>query len=232
MLQQPVSVGGWTEALTLPISRYCGHKIGALGCIWMVTKVTWRRLPSRGKKLLKTYYWVKLTKTFNFWLVTNMSYVPEKLQFDLFPGDVWRWIFLWVYSAVTTNRLIPFVLHCPAPPHLQGLYCSLPCEHFWGSPTRRNTSPPHSSSLSRSGTAQRPPVPCSTGLAETSFCHQWRCLWLAAAGQQSEPPVRRWADAIAPHKSLNDAWVVLKVSHTRGSVQWSRRPQPQNERRR
>lgn len=102
----------------------------------------------------------------------------------------------------------------PTTPHLQGLHCSLPYEHSWDFPTRRSTSPPHSWSSSHSGTAPRPPVLCNTWLAETSFCHPWRWLWLAAVGRQSEPPARRWADATAPHKSLNDAWAVLKVSHT------------------
>lgn len=97
----------------------------------------------------------------------------------------------------------------------RGLHGSLPCEHSWGSPARRSTSPPRSWSSSHLGTAPTSPVLSSTGLAETSFCHLWRRLWLAAAGRQSEPPVRRWADATAPHKSLNDAWAVLKYhTHT------------------
>lgn len=112
--------------------------------------------------------------------------------------------------------------------------CSLPCEHYWGSPTRHSTSPPRNWSSSRSETAPRPQVQCSTWLAETSLWPPWRSVWGAAVGRQSEPPGRRWADATAPHKSLNDASAVLK-DHThvwwRWSVRRAGRPQPQNDNR-
>lgn len=108
--------------------------------------------------------------------------------------------------------------------------CSSPCERSWGFPARRSTSPPRSWSSSRSGTAQKPQVKSSTWLAETSLCRPRGLLWLAAAGRQSEPPARRWAGVTAPHKSLNDAWEVLNVSHTRRwSVRRAGRPRPYSD---